>query len=152
MLILAVLSAIAIPSIVAFRTLALRRGRRRNADGRCAVCGSPWAERYPAVDQFVVGGQYVCEPCGTGLRRRLRRGLRAMGLVSVGVAGATLLSNGFDMFIGNRSFAWWPLLYWVAPVSVFGAIAAVGAWRLNADNRAALAAAHDDALRESRQP
>ena len=139
MLVLAALTAIAVPTILAFRSVSARLGTRRNADGCCATCGAAWAARYPDVDQYLVGGQYVCEPCAVRLRRRLGRGVWAIGLVSVGVAAATVASNGFDMLVGNRPFAWWALLYWTAPVSVLGTLAGLGTWRLRADNRAALA-------------
>jgi len=141
MLVLAALTAMAVPTILGFRSVSARHGRRRNAHGCCAACGAAWAARYPDVDQYLVGGQYVCEPCAVQLRRRVHHGVVAIGLVSTGVAAATLVSNGFDMIAGNIPFAWWPLLYWAAPVSVLGTLAGLGAWRLQADNRAALVSA-----------
>ena len=65
-------------------------------------------------------------------------GVFAIGAVVAGVAIATLLSNGFDILVGNQSFSWWHLFYWTAPVTTFGAVAAVSAKRLKADNRAVL--------------
>jgi uncharacterized membrane protein YhaH (DUF805 family) len=80
----------------------------------------------------------ICADCGTRLRRRLRRGVFAIVGIAAGVGLATLVSNGFDIFVGNQSFSWWHLFYWTAPVAAFGAVAAVGTRRLKADNRAAL--------------
>ncbi len=135
---LCALAALALPAASVFRTLSRRRGARRNKAGCCAVCGQPWAARYPEVDQYVMGGQMICSDCGAQLRRRLRRGVFAIGAVVAGVAIATLLSNGFDILVGNQSFSWWHLFYWTAPVTTFGAVAAVSAKRLKADNRAVL--------------
>lgn len=135
---LGALVGLTLPAVGVFRTLSRRRGARRNEAGCCAVCGQPWAARYPEVDQYVMSGQMICADCGAQLQRRLRRGVFAIGAVVVGVALATLVSNGFDIVVGNESFSWWHLFYWAAPVATFGAVAAVGAKRLRADNRAVL--------------
>ena len=135
---LGTLAAITLPGVGVFRALAHRRGARRNDEGRCAVCGHRWAARYPDVEQYLLDGQTICAACGTRLRRRLRRGGIAIGAVIAGVGLATIVSNGFDMYVGGLAFSWWTLFYWVAPVTTFGAIAALGARKLKAENRAAL--------------
>lgn len=136
--VLAILTSIAVPVIAGFRAVTRWRGRKRNEAGRCAACGASWAERYPDVDQYLVGGQYVCATCGPRMRSRLRRGLVAAALVATFVGTATLISNGLDIWLGHLSFSWWRLLYWIAPVGVFSAVGAAGVLQLRADNRAAL--------------
>ena len=104
LLLLCAILGVTVPTIGVFRTLTRRRGAQRNESGCCAVCGQPWAARYPDVDQYVISGHMICADCGTRLRRRLRGGVFAVGAVVCGVAVATLLSNGFDIFAGNQSF------------------------------------------------
>src|SRR3712207_5359078 len=139
--VLGALLAVVLPSAGILGAFSRRRGASRNAAGCCAVCGAPWSARYPDIDQYVVSGQLTCGECARRLRHRLHRGVFALGAVVAGVAVATLGSNGFDILVGNRPFAWWPLLYWAAPVATFATVGAIGARKLKADNRSALGAA-----------
>ena len=117
-----------------------RRGVSRNAHGRCARCGAAWAERYPEVERALVDGVEICVSCRNTLQVRTVRGAAAvLGTVAL-VAGATVLSNGYDIAIGNQAFSWNALLYWVPPTAVALTVAAVLLRRAVRRNRASLAA------------
>jgi hypothetical protein len=81
----------------------------------------------------------VCAPCAATLRTRLRLGLTGILAACAVVGGATLVSNGYDIAIGNRDFSWGPLLYWVPTSAALLGIACFGLAQLKRWNRAASA-------------
>jgi len=63
-----------------------RRARRRNRDGECAACGTPWAS-IPSVEPFLIHGRLVCDGCAAKARRRMPWHFGMLGLTAgVGTA------------------------------------------------------------------
>lgn len=113
------------------------RGRQRNDEGCCARCGVAWLDRYPDLERSLIAGAHVCAPCTATVRRRATRGLALLTATVVGVAVATVVSNGYAMIQGHRTFGIGRLTYWAEPVAVLGAAAtALTMWMKRANRRA----------------
>jgi hypothetical protein len=94
--IIAALCLGSVPALVSWTAFTRWRGRRRNADDRCAGCGGPQYVPRTGEGPSLVEGRLVCARCAATTRRRLAVALGGAGaLTAVGLgAGLALAWTG----------------------------------------------------------
>ncbi len=87
------------PSVVGIWWFERSRARRRNRVGRCAACGTPWADT-SSGDPYLIHGRLVCEACGERARRRMPWHFGALGLAAaLATALVTASADDFALMI-----------------------------------------------------
>jgi len=69
------------------------RARRRNQQGRCAVCGESWQTR-PSRERYLIHGRLVCEGCAQRARGRVLWQLGAVGVAAIAAGIGSALAGG----------------------------------------------------------
>jgi hypothetical protein len=108
----AIVAGVSAPVALVVRAIYKRDGQARNAQSRCALCNSDFAD--DDGEMFCADGVFVCEPCAAQQKRRWTFVLPAMvlGVVAVGVMSAVGLLLGGPVT--------WSFMGWEIPTLVVG--------------------------------
>jgi hypothetical protein len=108
-----VMSAAAVPVIAMIRAWRRRGGLGRNADERCALCGTTWITKENGGGiSFLSEGQLVCDPCAPRMRRR-----------TITTTTAFLVAAGSAFY-----FCWGPVVGAIARDGLLDGLTSLSGW------------------------